>query len=44
MKAIPLILLAALLFMYLNIEISSSNPCSVFSHNQSFCNSDNVEK
>jgi hypothetical protein len=44
MKAIPLILLAAILFLYLNIEISSQSPCSAFSHNQSYCNSDNIEK
>ena len=42
MKAIPLILLTIILFVYINIEIASHNPCSVFSTNQSFCNSDNI--
>jgi hypothetical protein len=41
MKAIPLILLAIILFMYFNIMISAENPCSAFSSEQSFCNSDN---
>jgi hypothetical protein len=44
MKAIPLIILAILLFLYINIEISSSNPCSSFSQHQSLCTSDNIEQ
>jgi hypothetical protein len=43
MKAIPLILLAVILFVYFNIIISAENPCSVFSPNPSFCNSDYLE-
>ena len=41
MKAIPLILLAIILFVYFNIYISSNNPCSTFSKDPSLCNSDN---
>jgi|APFre7841882793_1041355.scaffolds.fasta_scaffold00140_7 hypothetical protein len=41
MKAIPLILLAVLLFLYMNMEISSQSPCSSFSANPSLCTSDN---
>ena len=44
MKAIPMILLAIILFVCLNIEISSQNSCSVFSENPNLCNSDNFEK
>jgi len=40
MKAIPLIILAILLFLYINIEIASLNPCSNFSRDPSSCNSD----
>lgn len=43
MKSIPLILLAVILFIYLNIVISSDNPCSSFSPTPSLCNSDNAE-
>ena len=43
MKATPLILLTAILFLYVNIEIESDSPCSVFAKNPSLCNSDNFE-
>ena len=42
MKAIPLIIIGIMLFLYINIEIASTNPCSNFSRNQSLCNSDNI--
>jgi hypothetical protein len=44
MKAIPMILLVIILWIYLNIEISSQNPCSIWSANQSLCTSDNYVK
>jgi len=42
MKELGLIILAILVFMYVNMEISSMNPCSNFSHNPSECNSDRM--
>lgn len=42
MKAIPLILLTIILFVYINMVIASHNPCSTFSPDQGFCNSDNI--
>ena len=42
MKAIPLLILAALLWMIFNIEIASHNPCSQFAKDPWSCNSDNI--
>jgi hypothetical protein len=43
MKAIPLILLSVILFVYFNMIISAENPCSVFSPTPSLCISDNFK-
>lgn len=40
MKAIPMIILAVLLWLYIQIWVSESNPCSVWSPTPSLCNSD----
>ena len=42
MKAIALIIIAVMIFIYINIEISAMNPCSNFSHNPGDCNSDRL--
>lgn len=44
MKTVGLILLALVIFVYMNIEIASNNPCSSFSHEQSLCSSDNINR
>lgn len=41
MNALPLVIIAILIFLLVNIEIDSNNPCSSFSNHQSECNSDN---
>lgn len=41
MRVLALIILGILIFLYINLEIASMNPCSNFSHEQSLCNSDN---
>lgn len=43
MRTIGIILLAVILFVYIDIMISSQNPCSSFSATPSLCNSDNIE-
>ena len=42
MRVLGIILLVILLYVYLQIEVSSSNPCNNFSSTPSLCNSDNV--
>jgi hypothetical protein len=44
MGAIQLIIIAVLIFLLVNIEIASINPCSNFSNRQSECNSDIVKQ
>ena len=40
MKAIPLIILAALIWIYIQIAVAELSPCSVWSSTPSLCNSD----
>lgn len=44
MGAIQLIIIAVLLFLFINIEIDSGNPCSNFSEHPELCNSDIVKR
>jgi len=39
MRMLAYILIGLIIFMYMNIEISSMNPCSAFSNEQSLCTS-----
>lgn len=43
MKAIPLIILAAICWIYLQILIDEQNPCTVWSSTPSECNSDRLD-
>lgn len=42
MRSIAVIFLVVLLFIYVQVEISSLNPCSGFSPHPSLCNSDSL--
>ena len=40
MKAIPLIILAVLIWLYIQVAVAELSPCSVWSSTPSLCNSD----
>jgi len=44
MRTLAIIILGILIFVYIQIEVASENPCSSFSKNPSMCNSDNYPK
>ena len=40
MKVIPLIILAVLIWLYIQVDVAELSPCSVWSSTPSLCNSD----